>query len=706
MDHRPPAAGAGTRRPFGRSRPLGLALALLLAVGLLAPGGAWALRQVDTPIPPGADDPSPAEGDAQVIAQGVAALPADQVAWRVVRDTAEPIDVAIPEQRALGFALADADPILVNDTSYGAQTRLAPGEAGFAPDGTFQQRTSLTEASVPYYRLALAPADQASDDGGDQLLFAGDGFAAPAGLRDLDLTGDVLAPGEEGDLADGGAPALVLVTAGEVEVEAAGSDPVTLAAGEAATFAGDLIFAAPDDAGEDAAYVVATVGPEVPPAPRFTGSVTVEVRACPEGMTAENLVAAECAAVAAADGFGVGLLDANGDDLTTNDDLGDGGLTWPGIPFGDYTVAEPEQPEGYDAFATTDAAGNLLDPATVSIGRAAPDATVVLFNFRAEAETGSVSLQVRTCPPGATEDDFDPNACETAEPGTFDVTGGGPTGRQNADLVLTLNGSAYDAETGTYTWDGLLVTPADAGADDFGPGLYFLAVNSLPAGYDTFAVEGADEDPDTGSISVRLTAEVPDATVTVYAFLSAATGGGTPTAEAPEDAPATAEGAGEETPAAEIPEDATATAAAPDAESPATATPAAETPAAEEPAAEEPAAGTGSVTITVLLCPEGTTPGDYDPSACAPAEQGGFGLTLRDTATQEEYTIADADGFGAEYTWEGLPFSDSLLLDPRLPEGFASYEATGDVTGGESVLVALNADNPDASLQLYFFPGE
>src|SRR5262245_29703190 len=53
------------------------------------------------------DDPnaaSPAGTFAEVIAQGVGTIPAGQVAWRLVQDTAEPVGQADYQERALGFA--------------------------------------------------------------------------------------------------------------------------------------------------------------------------------------------------------------------------------------------------------------------------------------------------------------------------------------------------------------------------------------------------------------------------------------------------------------------------------------------------------------------------------------------------------------------------------------------------------------------------
>ncbi len=77
----------GVRRTTGSGgRRSGLVTLTALVIALLVvgtPAGAAVLQQLT------ADAPSPAEGHAEVIAQGVAGMPANSVAWRVVTDTTE-----------------------------------------------------------------------------------------------------------------------------------------------------------------------------------------------------------------------------------------------------------------------------------------------------------------------------------------------------------------------------------------------------------------------------------------------------------------------------------------------------------------------------------------------------------------------------------------------------------------------------------------
>ena len=226
------------RSARGRSSLVG-PLLVVASVLALVPWATVALFQLAP------DAPSPATGHAQVIAHGVSALPAPSLAWRVVLDTAEPIEQAVAEERALGFALADQEAILGYDQSFGSQTRLAAGEASFVPTGSLQRRSSLTGQPTPYYRIALVPAAQALDAGGDRLVFGGDAWNAPVGEQfDIDLLRDVVNPNEASSIPATNGATLVLVTSGTVEVEANGSAPVRLETGQAANFSGSCLSSA------------------------------------------------------------------------------------------------------------------------------------------------------------------------------------------------------------------------------------------------------------------------------------------------------------------------------------------------------------------------------------------------------------------------------------------------------------------------------
>jgi hypothetical protein len=207
-----------------------------------------------------ANAPSPASAGLRVVAQGVAAMPAADVAWRIVRDTAEASGASEYESRAIGFALAAEDAILIDDQTTGLLHRLAPDEAAFVVDGALQRRLSLGPGPTAYYRISLVPAEQATDGGGDELIYAGDAFAAPAGLRDIDLVG-----GEVGttpvSLDPGGFELLLFVTDGAVLVRLA-DEGVSVEAGNAVVLSGGPADVVANGSGQ-ASFVAAIIGPDV-----------------------------------------------------------------------------------------------------------------------------------------------------------------------------------------------------------------------------------------------------------------------------------------------------------------------------------------------------------------------------------------------------------------------------------------------------------
>ncbi|MEA2513432.1 MAG: hypothetical protein QOJ59_2919, partial [Thermomicrobiales bacterium] len=489
----------------------GIVAALVVLAVLAGPVGVMARLQAAL------DGPSPAQDHAEVIAHGVTGMPAEQVAWRVVVDSAEPLEVAEPQERALGFALADADAIVVNDLTDGSQTRLAAGEASFTGNGVTQQRASLSDQTVSYYRLALVAAEAANDAGGDDLIFAGDRFAAPDGNRDLDLVRDVLQRDEATSLDDSGYPVLILVTAGELEVST-GGEPQTLGAGAAAEFRGDLDLTGA--AQGETAFVAAVIGPDVPAPPRFFGTVALGVYACEQGVTADDLenpadpTATGCVPVTA--DFDVALRTGADEEIALADatEREDGLYLWEGLTFGDYEIGQPsELPAGYGDLALYDVDGNALGTGELTIDRQTPDVRVNFYLFA--SATGSVTVHVANCPPGMTAETLAGDFCEPATGGydlaieLFEGDGQG--------TALTLADATADA--GGYTWSGFEL-PASGEARTLG-----IHEPTLPEGFDGYVVVGAEgplEYVEDGAgpafFAFDLSLEAPATELTVYNF--------------------------------------------------------------------------------------------------------------------------------------------------------------------------------------------
>jgi len=243
---------------------------LLLVLALLLPLGSTLRRviaQEDSP-----NTPSPARVGQAVIAQGVAEMPAPQIAWRVVADTADQPGSAEYEGRALGFAVAVDDAILVSNRNTGQQVLLAPGEASFVPAGSDEKRESMGSSSTRLIRIALVAAEQAGDAGGDQMILAGAPFDAPTGKRDVSLVAErgLCTLHDSGRTItrtagdSNGLPILVVVTDGQLEVVPRGAEPLTLNAGEAIQVPPPVTLKSLVNTDRCTSYVVAVIGPQVP----------------------------------------------------------------------------------------------------------------------------------------------------------------------------------------------------------------------------------------------------------------------------------------------------------------------------------------------------------------------------------------------------------------------------------------------------------
>jgi hypothetical protein len=398
--------------------PIVLMLTLVFSLFGVVPSGAA-----------GQADPgfSPASGPAQVIAQGVVALPEGDAVWRTVRTRALLPQDAPFEERPLGFVLASSGPLLLVDQESGTQVRLGTGEAALVPAGAVQQRSSLGAQPVSYLSIELIGVDAAPPPADATVLQPGQPFPAPAGLHDLDLLSAALVAGEAFTIPDSGAKNVVLITDGAANVGRPGGDAVVLLAGEAANFSGELeVSGAADGGGEaqDMSFVAGMIGPEVPPpagvaetpappaaaaeTPAATastaetpappaettiagtaaatagqGAITVQVYSCPPGMTAETVAAAACAPTV--EDFDIIISSETlQTPLTLGDATVDGSsFTWSGLPYGDYLIAEAVLPAGATIYILS-ARDTRGDPDTgyrVTLDEANPQLGVRIYNF-------------------------------------------------------------------------------------------------------------------------------------------------------------------------------------------------------------------------------------------------------------------------------------------------------------------------------------
>jgi hypothetical protein len=338
--------------------------------------------------------PSPAEGYARVIAQGMSAPAAERVAWRVVDRTIPVRRDAVPSNRfadGAGFLLASDAPLFVTDQKSKLRLRLGVGEAAFVQQGANQTWASLEAEETRAYSLELVARDQVNAVAPDEIVSHSRSFVMPPADYDLDLVGATVGRNELAALSSGEYPLYILVVSGNVEVRTGGDDPerTRLEAGQAAPFRGEMTVRGRLDEGSSS--VAAIIGPSIgggaaavatntpaptsepkttpPPEPTSeptpepteppeptqppaaTASLTLDMRLCPAQMRPETLNADACGPLdggydlllVRADGFTLGIADAPLVAPHT--------IRWSGLVSSTYELLIVQLPAGHDTAA-------------------------------------------------------------------------------------------------------------------------------------------------------------------------------------------------------------------------------------------------------------------------------------------------------------------------------------------------------------------
>jgi len=206
------------------------------------------------------DEPSPASGTAQVIAQGVVDVPDGELRWQITEETAPPPANATESTSDLGFLIVDSGVLLAEDVATGEQHRLPPGEAMLTLAGAEQIRAALGSEPAAYRSLALIDVD-GTPPAGDNPPFASEPFPGPNARHDMDLLRDALGPTETMTIPAGSVPTLVLVLDGVAEVASETGDVFSLGEGEAVSLTGPVVVTATENG---AIVTAAYTGPTVP----------------------------------------------------------------------------------------------------------------------------------------------------------------------------------------------------------------------------------------------------------------------------------------------------------------------------------------------------------------------------------------------------------------------------------------------------------
>jgi hypothetical protein len=274
------------------------------------------------------DEPSPASGTAQVIAQGVVDIQDGELRWQITEGTAPPPVNATESRSDLGFLIVDSGVLLAGDVSTGEQHRLPAGEAMLTRNGAEQVRAAMGSEPAIYRSLALVDASS-TPPADENLPFASEPFPGPGARHDLDLLRDALGPGGTMTIPAGAVPTLVLVLDGVAEVASETGDVFSLGEGEAVSLTGPVVVTAT----ENGATVTATyTGPAVPRleqsvATPVPGRRVIESPGTPTPEVAEALPAATRTASQTpsddADDDEDGLTNAAEDEAGTDPNLAD-----------------------------------------------------------------------------------------------------------------------------------------------------------------------------------------------------------------------------------------------------------------------------------------------------------------------------------------------------------------------------------------------
>ena len=408
-------------------------------------------------------------GHAQVIASGWTCCPSVDVAWRITANIAQPGDEAEFFDRTLGFVVANEEPVLVTDGATGNSSLVDTGQALFQPEGTSQRRSSVSNDESAYLGIDLIVAEDVDDDdtlGSADLLFAGEGFEAPDGTRDIRLTRDLLSPAEEGTFeATSDAPYLFYVAAGAIQVDDGDDHLVELREGQAAEFSGDISLLA--GANQGGAWLVASIGEEVevPPLPTReadeTGTLEMRLEVCPDGYDEDCEPDADREVVPLAFHH---VDDENWiipDRAEWSED--DTVLTYDELPAGEYTTAPEDDPQdnirvrGGDWNDDEEGWEWEIEPGETTVIRVQLDTS--------EAETGALVITLYDC--GIEEESVQQDSgCELSDE-TWPIWIAPPDG--GLDDALWLDEDAEATGSSEYLFDDLPAGTWDLSPDGDGP---------------------------------------------------------------------------------------------------------------------------------------------------------------------------------------------------------------------------------------------
>jgi Bacterial TSP3 repeat len=373
------------------------------------------------------DEPSPASGTSQVIAQGVVDIQDGDLRWQITEGTAPPPANAAASRSDLGFLIVDSGVLLAEDAATGEQHRLPPGEAMLTLDGAEQVRAAMGSEPAVYRSLALVGADDTPPDD-DSLRFTSEPFPGPGARHDVDLLRDALGPSGTMTIPAGAVPTLVLVLDGVAEVASETGDVFSLGEGEAISLTGPVVVTATENG---ATMTAAYIGPTVPrlaqsAATPIPGRRVIETPATPTLEGAEALPAATGTVPASDDadddedgltnaaeveaGTDPSLTDTDEDGLTDGEETGEIGTSplsadtdSDGVLDGDEVAQGTDPLDGIAAAPIEE--GAAAEPPPASAGTAPGDSDGDGLEDVIEVELGTDPIDTDTDDDGSTDGD-------------------------------------------------------------------------------------------------------------------------------------------------------------------------------------------------------------------------------------------------------------------------------------------------------------
>lgn len=276
-----------------------------------------------------------AQGETTLLSVGIAAIPTDPFAWRLVRDAAPAFGAGEALERALGFVYSPEGRLRMTSDAAGGSGLVFAGKAAFIQEAVIQRQESVEGVPLSYLRVGLVPPEDAGYGATGDVLFGSIGYPAPAGRRAIRLYRIDLAPESEVAIPASDAPVLIHNLDGRAGIDVpGGSAEGYLSVGKTALAGRDSASELVVKSDTGATVLMAAIGEIVPE--QGTGRISFAIFAC-TGQGGSN--ESEFTGCDLSNSFQL-WLDGEGISLTEADLLNnEGDMVTPDLPYGTYILS-------------------------------------------------------------------------------------------------------------------------------------------------------------------------------------------------------------------------------------------------------------------------------------------------------------------------------------------------------------------------------